>query len=44
MLIDAKTGRVSKWYASYGAIPLDDSPLSLLPPLATLAKALKAGG
>jgi len=44
MLIDAKNSRVAAWYASYGALPLLDAPLSLLLPLATVAAALKAGG
>ena len=42
MLIDAKNARVSAWYASYGALPLLDAPLSLLLPLATVELALKA--
>lgn len=44
MLIDAKSERAAKWYASYGAIPLTDSPLSLLLPLSTIRAALKAAG
>ena len=42
MLIDAKNDRVAAWYASHGAIPLLDAPLSLLLPLATVAAALQA--
>jgi GNAT superfamily N-acetyltransferase len=42
MLIDAKNARVAAWYASYGALPLLDAPLSLLLPLTTVAAALKA--
>ena len=42
MLIDAKNARVAAWYASYGALPLLDAPLSLLLPLATVEAALKA--
>lgn len=42
MLIDAKNARAAAWYASYGAVPLLDAPLSLLLPLATVAAALKA--
>ena len=42
MLIDAKNERVAKWYASYGALPLLDAPLSLLLPLSTVEAALKA--
>ncbi|MEP7354883.1 MAG: GNAT family N-acetyltransferase [Acidobacteriota bacterium] len=41
MLIDAKNERVAAWYASYGASPLLDAPLSLLLPLATIEAALK---
>jgi GNAT superfamily N-acetyltransferase len=44
LLIDAKTERVAGWYASYGAIPLMDAPLTLLLPLATIANALKKTG
>jgi GNAT superfamily N-acetyltransferase len=42
MLIDAKNTRVAAWYASYGALPLLDAPLSLLLPLKTIAAALTA--
>jgi hypothetical protein len=42
MLIDAKNARVAAWYASYGALPLLDAPLSLLLPLTTVEAALKA--
>jgi predicted N-acetyltransferase YhbS len=41
ILIDAKNERVAKWYSSYGAIPLADTPLSLLLPLATIRVALE---
>ena len=44
LLIDAKNDRVASWYARYGAVPLLDTPLSLLLPLATIAAALKAAG
>lgn len=44
LLIDAKNEKVASWYASYGAIPLLDAPLSLLLPLATIEAALKAAG
>ncbi|HEY1946728.1 MAG TPA: hypothetical protein VGG97_06970 [Bryobacteraceae bacterium] len=44
MLIDAKNDRVAAWYASYGALPLLDTPLSLLLPLEVVAAALKAAG
>jgi len=33
---------ITAWYASYGALPLLDAPLSLLLPLATVEAALKA--
>jgi GNAT superfamily N-acetyltransferase len=42
ILIDAKNARVAAWYASYGAVPLLDAPLSLLLPLTTIEAALKA--
>ena len=41
LLIDAKNERVAGWYASYGALSLLDTPLSLLLPLATIEAALK---
>jgi GNAT superfamily N-acetyltransferase len=44
LLIDAKNERAAKWYASYGAVPLADVPLSLLLPLATVQAALEAAG
>lgn len=44
LVIDAKNGGVAKWYASYGAMTLNDAPLTLLLPLATMAEALKAAG
>ena len=43
LLIDAKNGRAARWYESYGALRLDDAPLSLVLPLATAADALKRG-
>lgn len=42
LLIDAKNPPVAQWYTSYGALPLEDAPLTLLLPLATAAAALKA--
>lgn len=42
LVIDAKNEQVSGWYAGYGAVPLQDSPLALVLPLATIATALKA--
>ena len=44
LVIDAKNEWVAGWYASYGAIPLLDAPLSLLLPLATIEAALKKAG
>jgi len=44
LLIDAKNERVAKWYASYGAVPLLDAPLSLLLPFKTIHEALTAAG
>jgi GNAT superfamily N-acetyltransferase len=44
LLIDAKNDAVARWYASYGAVPLSDAPLTLLLPLATVEAALKAAG
>jgi predicted GNAT family N-acyltransferase len=44
ILIDAKSERVAKWYASYGAVPLADAPLLLLLPLATIQAALELSG
>ena len=40
LVIDAKSDSVAKWYASCGAMPLNDAPLTLLLPLATIAQAL----
>lgn len=44
LVIDAKNSRVAQWYASYGAHPVLDSPLTLLLPLSTIQAALKAAG
>ncbi len=40
LTIDAKDDRAARWYAGYGAIPLLDSPRTLVLPLATLARLL----
>ena len=40
-LIDAKNERAARWYQSYGALGLDDAPLSLVLPLAVAADAIK---
>ena len=44
LVIDAKNERVAGWYAGYGAVPLLDTPLTLLLPLATIKAALKKAG
>lgn len=44
LMIDAKNEEVAKWYASYGAIPLFDAPLSLLLPFKTIHAALVSAG
>ena len=43
LLIDAKNDRAARWYESYGALAMDDAPLSLVLPLAVAANALKRG-
>jgi GNAT superfamily N-acetyltransferase len=40
LLIDAKNERSAAWYASYGAVALPDTPLSLLLPLTVLENVL----
>ena len=44
MFIDAKDEQVAKWYRGYGALSLDDRPLSLFLPLASFEAALHLGG
>ncbi len=44
MVIDAKNEKVAQWYASYGALPLLDTPLTLVLPLATIEAALRKIG
>jgi len=44
LVIDAKNERVTRWYASYGALLLLDAPLTLVLPLATIGVALKKMG
>lgn len=44
LLIDAKSERAARWYASYGAVPLTDARLSLVLPLATIQDALESSG
>jgi GNAT superfamily N-acetyltransferase len=41
LLIDAKNDAVAGWYEGAGAIRLDDAALTLVLPLATIAKAIK---
>jgi hypothetical protein len=41
LLIDAKNEQVVKWYERFGAIPLLDSPQTLLLPLAAIAEHLE---
>ncbi|MEI7591485.1 MAG: GNAT family N-acetyltransferase, partial [Deltaproteobacteria bacterium] len=36
--------RVADWYASYGALPLLDAPLTLLLPLNLVEAAVKTAG
>jgi GNAT superfamily N-acetyltransferase len=43
LLIDAKDSRAANWYQSYGALTLDDAPLSLVLPLAVVAETIKRG-
>jgi GNAT superfamily N-acetyltransferase len=44
MFIDAKDARVAAWYRSYGALSLDDRPLSLFLPLASFEAGLRLAG
>jgi GNAT superfamily N-acetyltransferase len=44
LLINTKNEGVSGWYAGYGAVPLQDAPLSLLLPFKTIHAALAAAG
>ena len=41
LVIDAKNEKAARWYASFGAVPLLDAPLSLILLLATIETALK---
>ncbi|MDQ6436701.1 GNAT family N-acetyltransferase [Mesorhizobium sp. LHD-90] len=41
LLIDAKDDRAAQWYESYGAVRLDDAPLSLILPFAMLRAAIQ---
>ena len=42
LLVDAKNNRVARWYESYGAVSLEDAPLSLVLPFAMLRIAIAA--
>jgi GNAT superfamily N-acetyltransferase len=44
LIIDAKHERAANWYASYGAEPLHNHPLTLVMPLETFAADLRARG
>ena len=44
LIIDAKSDRAAAWFATYGAVPLADKPLSLVIALASFEVDLKAGG
>ena len=44
LIIDAKSERAARWYASYGAEPLHGRPLTLVMPLAVFAADLRAKG
>ena len=42
LIIDAKNDRAADWYATYGAVPLANTPLTLVMSLVTFATELKA--
>ena len=44
LIVDAKDERAARWYAGYGAVPLNNKPLTLVMALATFAAELKAAG
>ena len=44
LIIDAKNERAARSYTNYGAVPLNNKPLTLVMPLATFAAGLKAAG
>jgi len=44
LIIDAKNERAANWYSSYGAVPLQDKPSTLVMALATFADGLKEAG
>jgi len=41
LLIDANNTDVARWYEGYGAVALEDHPLTLVLPLETIAQALR---
>ena len=44
IVIDAKSPRAAAWYARFGAIPLDDAPLTMMLSLATFRDAMLPSG
>ena len=44
LIIDAKNERAADWYAAYGAVPLANTPRTLVMSLVTFATELKAQG
>ena len=44
MPIDAQSERAAAWYRGYGAVALEDAPLSLILPLAMIAAAISGSG
>jgi GNAT superfamily N-acetyltransferase len=44
LMIDAKDEQVAAWYRLFGAVPLNDTPLSLLLPYELLKAALQRAG
>ena len=44
LIIDAKNERAAGWYAAYGAVPLVNTPLTLVMSLATFATELRSKG
>jgi len=44
LLVDAKDAAAARWYSLYGALPLDDRPLSLVISYAEYNRARQAAG
>jgi GNAT superfamily N-acetyltransferase len=44
LLIDAKNDAVAKWYSKFGAVALNDNPLTLLLPLSSIEATLVRAG